>query len=52
MPENNKPKLTGKGNTNNPRGRPSGTPNKATMEARQAIAQFVDKNAAKLEGWL
>lgn len=33
-------------------GRPKGLPNKATQEARQAIAAFVDKNAAKLDAWL
>lgn len=52
MAENNKPKQSRKGKTNNPNGRPSGTPNKATMEARQAIASFVDGNAHRLTGWL
>ena len=33
-------------------GRVAGTPNKATAEARQAIALFVDKNAHRLTGWL
>lgn len=33
-------------------GRVAGTPNKATNEARQAIALFVDKNAHRLEEWL
>jgi len=33
-------------------GRQAGTPNKATAEARQAIALFVDKNAHKLTEWL
>lgn len=33
-------------------GRPAGTPNKATAQAREAIAMFVDKNAHRLEGWL
>ena len=33
-------------------GRPAGSPNKATVEARQAIALFVDKNAHRLTGWL
>lgn len=33
-------------------GRASGTPNKATTEARQAISLFVDKNAHRLEEWL
>jgi hypothetical protein len=33
-------------------GRPLGSPNKATTEARQAIASFVDGNAHRLTGWL
>lgn len=33
-------------------GRAAGTPNKATAEARQAIALFVDQNAHRLTDWL
>lgn len=33
-------------------GRQAGTPNKITLEARQAIATFVDENAHKLQKWL
>jgi hypothetical protein len=33
-------------------GRPAGSPNKATQEARQAIASFVDGNAHRLTEWL
>jgi len=33
-------------------GRQAGTPNKATQEARQAIATFVDGNAHRLSEWL
>jgi hypothetical protein len=33
-------------------GRPAGSPNKATTEARQAIASFVDGNAHRLTEWL
>lgn len=33
-------------------GRSKGTPNKATAQAREAIAKFVDGNAHKLQGWL
>lgn len=33
-------------------GRPSGVPNKATAEARNAIASFVDGNAHRLQQWL
>ena len=33
-------------------GRPAGIPNKATMNAREAIAAFVDGNAPRLTEWL
>ena len=33
-------------------GRPKGTPNKATTQAREAIAMFVDNNAHRLQEWL
>ena len=33
-------------------GRPLGSPNKATTEARHAISLFVDQNAHRLTGWL
>lgn len=33
-------------------GRSKGTPNKSTANARQAIADFVDGNAHRLQGWL
>ena len=33
-------------------GRPPGMPNKATADARQAIAHFVDGNAHRLTEWL
>ncbi len=33
-------------------GRATGTPNKATADARQAIASFVDGNAHRLTEWL
>ena len=33
-------------------GRPKGTPNRATTDARYAIASFVDGNAERLTGWL
>lgn len=41
-----------KGQSGNPDGRPSGTANKATNKAREAIAKFVDDNADKLQNWL
>ena len=34
------------------KGRPAGSPNKATANAREAIALFVDNNAGRLQGWL
>jgi hypothetical protein len=33
-------------------GRVAGTPNKATINARQAIASFIDGNAHRLTEWL
>lgn len=33
-------------------GRQKGTPNKATSNAKQAIANFVDGNSDRLIGWL
>ncbi len=33
-------------------GRTKGTPNKTTLEAREAIGRFVDGNAGRLQGWL
>lgn len=41
-----------KGKTNNPNGRPPGTPNKATAQAREAIAQFVESNVGRFNEWL
>jgi hypothetical protein len=38
--------------TNNPKGRPAGSPNKSTALAREAIAKFVDANSHKLQQWL
>lgn len=38
--------------TNNPMGRPKGSPNKSTAMAREAIAKFVDGNAHKMQEWL
>lgn len=47
MPRGHKgePKVKGSGRT-------KGTPNKATINAREAIAAFVDGNAHRLVGWL
>ena len=33
-------------------GRPAGSPNKSTAMAREAIAQFVEGNAHKMQEWL
>ena len=34
------------------KGRPPGAVNKATSNAREAIARFVDGNAERMQGWL
>lgn len=34
------------------RGRPLGVPNRATQDARTAIASFVEGNVERLNGWL
>ena len=41
-----------KGFKNPNAGRKKGSPNKATVEAREAIANFVNGNAERLQGWL
>lgn len=41
-----------KGQSGNPSGKPKGAVNKATQEAREAIARFVDGNANRLQDWL
>lgn len=33
-------------------GRKAGTPNKSTMQSRDAIAEFIDGNIDKLDDWL
>lgn len=33
-------------------GRPAGVPNRATINAREAIADFVEGNVGRLNGWL
>jgi hypothetical protein len=38
--------------TQNSRGRPKGSPNKATADVRAAIAAFAEGNAHKLQDWL
>ena len=47
----NKVLKTVEGNLNRS-GRPKGVPNKSTAMAREAIAQFVDGNAHKMQEWL
>ena len=41
-----------KGVPNPNAGRPPGSPNKATLNGREAIAAFVDGNTERLNGWL
>lgn len=51
--ENNKDfQVPPKGQSNNPNGRTKGVPNKATTNAREAIAAFVEGNVDRLNGWL
>ena len=54
LPENNKflQQRMKKGHTNNPNGRKAGVPNKATTNAREAIARFVDGNMERVIGWI
>jgi hypothetical protein len=47
----NKVSKTVEGNLNRS-GRPKGVPNKSTAMAREAIAQFVEGNAHKMQEWL
>lgn len=41
-----------KGGKQDGAGRPKGVPNKATTQAREAIAMFVEGNVDRLNGWL
>lgn len=38
-----------KGHTNNPNGRPKGTPNKVTQTVKEWIAEIVEKNMERIE---
>lgn len=44
--------MAGTGGKREGAGRPKGVANKATQNAREAIAGFVDGNADRLVGWL
>lgn len=44
--------MSNKQQTNNPKGRPKGSPNKSTAMAREAIAQFVEGNTHRMQEWL
>ena len=41
-----------KGKTNNPNGRPKGTPNKTTKEIRDAFQLFVEDNIESFQEWI
>ena len=41
-----------KGQSGNRAGRPKGTPNKATAEAREAFKNLLDKNTPQMQKWL
>lgn len=41
-----------KGQSGNRGGRPKGTPNKATAEAREAFKKLLDKNTPQMQKWL
>ncbi len=47
-----RPWLFKPGQSGNPSGKPAGTQNKATADARAAIALFVENNAPRLQEWL
>lgn len=51
-----KPRVKRKGTPRKPpnagKGRKPGVPNKATANAREAIARLIDGNADRLQGWL
>lgn len=42
----------GKGNTNNPNGRPKGSENRVTKDTREAFKTLVEDNTDKFQGWL
>jgi hypothetical protein len=41
-----------KGSVHNPKGRPAGKPNKATVEFRQAVTNLLNYAAPEMIGWL
>ena len=41
-----------KGQTNNPNGRPKGSPNKTTKEIRDSFQMFVEGNQDKFDEWI
>lgn len=52
MTENNKKEQSRKGKTNNPNGRPKGTPNKVTTEFRETVRKLLEDNSENVGRWL
>lgn len=50
--DNNKKKGPPKGHTNNPTGRPPGTPNKITIEFRETVRRLLEDNSENVGKWL
>jgi hypothetical protein len=45
-------KGVGKGNTNNPNGRPKGSVNRVTGDTREVFRNLVEENANRFQGWI
>ena len=45
-------KTTNKNKTNNPNGRPKGSPNKTTIETREALSRLLNSNVDQMQDWI